>query len=1201
MALAILDNLQTLDLDAKSTFADDSSFVDAQGFVRSNLGNNPLQSLDAGGLTSAFDQVTQTMTGSGNAAVPQAPFSVKELQTNITGKLDGLSGLNLASLQQAIPSNPGQSSFQDSPMTAGVNQAVGNLTAGITGNPNFGKFDLPAAGNNPFGEFQDFLNQAGALPSRVLDAILKALKKLFDKIANPDAWLSDLSGAALTEIFVEQIQDVSVRLPQVAIAQVSQSLDLRTKTLEELNTWLAQLPSPTLTREQFPALRQQVKTWIATTETGDQQIQTAVTNLTAFDWAAFQNILDQLADSTQGDTQTATLSTLFNGVQTFLDNLNGRIEDVTKQLQAFIQKIQAFITKAIETVGEVANKVVDTIATQINAAGQALDKVVAYLKEAIAKLEAFVQQACDQSDQIVQPLKNALNQFSDKAVTGIKTLAGTVKEQTQKLQTAVENVNQNIVTKLNREELEKKIRELLSKVTNVLESPSVTDALTKAEAGIDQIVAALQKVSLDPAFDLAVRKTGELETKLKQVNVATLGTAQKAALKVGTKILQQVDVPGTVNPELTAAFDQVLDPVVNLVNSIQAEVRQIDTKVEEFQPGTLAAKFLAPYLDPLIVELDQYKPSLLLAKVEEIYNTLLDKLEILNPDQLLQLLDQLYDKLVEVIKALSPEELTKFIKQKLDEIAAMLDQIPIEQLVNKVIDSIGSVEKILGGLGLDSVLKSDFWQTLEEVLTLSVQDKIQKIDDIKAEVVRRVNGIDEAPLNAALATLRTAIDDVNQNSAPFKEMMGTAVTTLDTAWTRYQTAVTTFAGQWTAHQQRLDQFTPTPDCAVDYRDLRERLATLHDRLIAIAPLEAQINQVKTQADIIIKQPAKDRKPALKLDRTNADILATFKQVIPTEIERELTGPMKKMLNTLDQILAKPRAILDSIKAVIQQLATAPKELATILKQLATSLGKVIRGAIDKVKTVIQGFDVNFLTSIHAKIVSKLEEFSPILVMNAFYADSDFSQSNPAKFLQRLRSPAATDKVSAYFLSQLEEAQRTLLASSDGPGAKKALMQGLNQLLRDPNFYSADRFTPLTLPSEARELIEKANRTVKETIRLNRLLLEAAYPDEIPMSVQSIFPFFVDQLRSLYPTELVKQLDAVHANIVQVIRDFPKALEGALNAEYQKVVKVYQAIRALIDKIFKALIDRLRGLQSELGIGLEDISDAYGRLLVAIPV
>jgi hypothetical protein len=1200
MSLAILDNLQTLDGEAKSAFADDSAFIKAQEFVRLNLNSNSLSNLDAGALTSNIDQVTQSIA-SGGGAIPQAPFSTKELHVNITSKLNGLSGLNLESLQQSIPSNPGQSSFQGLPITTETNQVISNLTAGITGNQSLGQLDLPTSGNNPFGEFQEFLNQAGALPSKVLDAVLKALKKLLDKVANPDAWLSDLSGSALTEIFIDQIQDITNQLPHVAIYQVSQSLDRRTAIMTELNKWMGDLAWTELKREQFPDLRKKVKGWIAETDQGDQQIEAALSHLTSFDWTAFQKVLSQIADSSEGD-KAATLSTVFEGVQSFLDSLNGRIEDVTEQLKAFIDKIQALIKGAIDKVGEVANTITTTIAKQIDAAGQALDKVVVYLKEAIAKLTAFVDEACNKSEQIVQPLKTAFNQFAEKAVTGIEKLAKTVKAQTEKLQTGIENVNDNIVAKLNREELEKKIRELLSKVTNVLESPAVNEALKQSEAGIDQIVEALKKVSLDPAFKLAVTKTEGLETKLKQINVANLGTAQKAALKVGVKILQQVDVPGTVNPELTAAFDQVLDPVVNLVNSIQSEVKQIDTKINEFEPGTMAAKFLAPYLEPLIEELDRYKPSILLAKVEEIYKTILKKMNALDPNQLLHLLDQLYDKLVDVIKALSPEELTKFIKQKLGEISTALDGIPIEQLVNKVIDSIGDVEKILGGLGLDSVLKSDFWKTLEEVLTISIQDKITQIDAIKASVVERVNGIDEAQLKTAIASLRTAIDDANKD---FTTIVTTALVSLDNSLQQYQTAITTFEAQWLVQQDILKSLKKDPEYSVDYQDLKKRLTQLHDRLVAVKPIEDQVTQIKAKVQTIAAPPTTGEKSASKpviiLTATDAKVLLAFKQAIPKEIERELTGPITKMLNTLDQILAKPRKVLDSVKAVIKQLAAAPKELAKILKQLASSLGTVVRGAIDRVKTVIRTFDVNFLNNIHAKIVTKLEEFSPILVLNAFYAPNDFVGSDPNKLLQHLRDATPEDKVSAYFLSQLDQGQKTLLASSDSPGAQKALMQSLNTLLKDAKFYSSDRFTALTLPKEARDLITLDSRTMKQTVRLNRLLLEAAYPKAIPMSMQSIYPFFLEKLRSLYPTEIVEKLDDLHTNIKQIIQNFPKALAGALNDEYQKVVNVCEAIQALINKIFLALIERLRGLQSELGIGLEDVSDAYNKLLVALPL
>ncbi|HEY9858159.1 MAG TPA: hypothetical protein V6D16_01550, partial [Candidatus Obscuribacterales bacterium] len=341
---------------------------------------------------------------------------------------------------------------------------------------------------------------------------------------------------------------------------------------------------------------------------------------------------------------------------------------------------------------------------------------------------------------------------------------------------------------------------------------------------------------------------------------------------------------------------------------------------------------------------------------------------------------------------------------------------------------------------------------------------------------------------------------------------------------------------------------------------------------------------------------------LTLTATDTEIIAAFKQVIPEEIEQELTGPIKKLLSSMDRILVLPRGLLSDIKSVLQMLATLPQRLGEILKGVASSLGTVLEGAIAKIKSSIEKFDVNFINDIHRQIVEKVKELSPLQVLNSFYDVSDFAGGNITAFLTRLRKPEATDEVSRYILSQhFDKPQQDLILTADSAGVQKAVIQGLNRLLKDERFYTPDRFKDVILPDPARRLIDQRDRPLTDTIRLNRLLLEAIYPKELTLSLQSLYPFFLDKLRGLYPDDLVKTLDELHAKVVQVIRDFPKALEAALNAEYQKVVKLYERIKAQIDKIFAALIAQLRTLQSQLKIGLEDVGDAFGRLLIALPV
>ncbi|NCS27209.1 MAG: hypothetical protein GPJ18_00910 [Microcystis aeruginosa F13-15] len=1201
MSLAILDQIQTLDVDSQATFAEAGKpFTDSQKLVKDNLGGKvtPLPSSD---LTNSFDQVTQEITRN-PIEIPTAPFSVGEIQTQVTGKLGDISSISIDTLTQSIPTNPGADTFKGLAVTDQVNSSLSNLTSSITGNANFGQLGITKNQSTPFDEFQEFLNNAQAFPGKVLDAIIKAFKNFIDKLSNPDEWLDRLSSDALTEIFVEQIQELNYILPNGAIQLYTLQLNQQTQLYKDYQNFLKSLNPKNLSRPKIIPLRQQIKSWLSEVNSQEEQIDLAIKNLNSFDIDKFSTLLANLPNS--GGGQIETLSKMFQGIENFVNSLKERITTVTEQLKTFIAKIQDLINQAITKVSEIGNKILKAIADKIEQAGKALDQVQAYLTNTIDKLVDFVEQTAAKSDEIVKPLKQAINQFANTAVQGIETVAQQIKQTTQTIEKSLDEVNKKITTELSQEQLKAKIKELLGKVTGVLQSQPVKDALNKADQGIDQVVAALQKVSLEPAFQLAVNQTNKLEIELKKIDVSTMGTAQKTALKVGVKILQEIDVPGVVNPELTAAFDSLLDPVVGLVDSIQGEIKQVDEQVKSFAPGTLVKTFLDPYIQSLVTELNKYKPSVLLETVKQLYETLLEKLEILNPNQLLERLEELYEKLLAVVDSLSPEKLTQFLTEKLNALKSILDNLPVEQLINKVIEAIGDVEKLLSGLGLDNVLNSGFWQTLEEILSLNLQEQIQQVDTIKAKILERVNNIDETKLIAALTSLRTNL--TNYATEP-NIAISNAKNELNQAWNNYQKASEDFTAEWDRSKSLLDNFNPPAEFAVDYRDLLTRMTALRQRLVtakvnndpSIKELTPSSTPTKKKLDNLLKSATA---------RSDEQIIADLKKVIPNEIESQLTGPLKRILSSLDEILAQPRTILAEIKKVIQRLQSAPTEIANILKNLTADFGKLIRDSINKVKTAIDGTVnkvIDSLETIYNDIRNKLKELRPLLILNSFYDVSDFKGGTVANLLTKLRRKEPLDAVSAYFWTTLNETQKALLENADPnqPGTQKALFNALNKLLTDVNFYGTERFKLVAenLPQEAKDLIGKPQRSELETIRLNRLLLETAYSQEIILSLQSIYPFFLGKLKDIYPTEIVNKLDELHANIVKLILDIPKALEGALNDEYQKVVAAYQEIRQKIDRIFKALIERLYGLESELGIGLEDVSDAYRSLLVAIPV
>lgn len=1206
--LAITDELQSLQLDSKSAFADDP-FAKAQATVTSKLGVTGDFRLDGGDIAASFEQVAKVSPSA--SAMPQPPLAVAELQTQVTGRLEPLSRLNVDTLAAAIPAAPGVAVFKGLDITTAVNQTVSGLGSAITGNDNFGNLNIGSSGAPILAEFEQFLRGAQAFPARLLDALLTVFKNLLDKLTHPEQWLDSLSTEALTEIFVEQLQGVVAALPPVAIRLGGEAIQSRGDQAIALSQLLSSLELNSLNQDSIRDLRHRVNAMVTTLEGCDRTLTDAEARIKSFQLENFNALLKEVPKGNGG--QIKALTDLFDQAETFVNNLGSRMETVTSQIQALIEQVQGFIQQAIAQVGAVASEVVTAIEDQLATAGRALEQVQSYLEKAIQTIRDFVDQACQQVQAMVKPVKQAFNQVATTAVSGIKTLAETVETQVKTLDGSIKEVRNTIETQLNREELEKKIRDLLDKVTGVLQSPGVESAIATANQGIDQMTVALQSISLKPPFDTAVTKTKALETDLRTMDVTTMGTAQKAALKVGAKILQQVDVPGVVNPELTAAFDEVLNPVENIVYLVQGEINQVSAQVQNFQPGTLLEEFLRPYIDTFVAQIDAYRPSKLLQPVKDLYLNLLDKLTVLDPEQLLQLLEELYQKLLGVLEALSPKGLTEFLNAQIKRITDVLDNLPVKDLVNRITAAIGDVEKLFAGLGLDEVLNSKFWRTLADILSINLEQQIRQLDTIKTEITSRVNRVDDDQLKAKLMTLRSAIATFAESPAADYQ---TAKEALGAAWGNHQQALTTLATTWQEVSPSLDGFTPGPEFQVDYSDLKDRLASLYERLTQ-TNAEAQYTPLSTAAELgagsTQSNEAKRLRPTKKqlqevdiLGTINArdddQIIAEFKQVIPDELEQQLIGPVRRILTSLDTMLAQPRQILSGIEAVIKDLAEVPTKLAAILNDLAFEIGDQIRRAIALLSGTIKRFNVDFLHDLHRQIVTQIAELRPTYLLNRVYDLSDFEKGSLSALLTKLRSPNP-DPVSRFFLDQLTENQRNLLLGSDGPQTQTIVMQTFNRLLDDPRFYSAERFQGITLTPAATGLIaRRATLQPRELLRLNRLLLEAAYNDALVLSMQSLFPFFLETLKRLYPEALVKSLDALHQQIVQVVRDLPTTLANALNAEYDEVMKVFKrVIQDPIDRIFAALIARLRGLQSELGIGLEDISSAYNRLLVAVPV
>jgi hypothetical protein len=110
----------------------------------------------------------------------------------------------------------------------------------------------------------------------------------------------------------------------------------------------------------------------------------------------------------------------------------------------------------------------------------------------------------------------------------------------------------------------------------------------------------------------------------------------------------------------------------------------------------------------------------------------------------------------------------------------------------------------------------------------------------------------------------------------------------------------------------------------------------------------------------------------------------------------------------------------------------------------------------------------------------------------------------AAFIRKLTEGA--DPVSVYLRSRLQESGMADLAtySPSDPNAKpiiSLMLKDLNQVISGPSIYDKARFDKVTLRPVTRQLLKK-NPRGQQLVRLNKLLMEDAYPRELAKSVST---------------------------------------------------------------------------------------------------
>jgi hypothetical protein len=1159
-------------------------------------------------LTSGID--SNTPKGGENigvsAAIPKN-LSPDRITASLQEPLSAMSSINAGSLMSSIKGSPlpvaaGTMNFDiNAPMTA-IGKALSPGGQAVTPAPgsveNISGFDSEEA----LLQRKKLAAAGAATPMRLVNMYLKMFTSFIDTATDKDR-LVELAIESLGEIYLGQIQNPEYNLPYSVVENMkgfmqSDFLQKYEKLLNDIgNSTTVDLDLVARARvEILPSLlnvQRANQTFLNFSNSSIEDLQRAIDNVLSF--------------TGEGEV---VLQQFFNSFETKVLTVLGDIKPPIETIRDAAQTIIQFLNDTADKAENAATTVSESLTGKLEGIDKFLSvELTNKINEINSQLTDFLKEVASKTDSAVGTVKGGLSSVTD----GIEEFFVKVNDLKAKLESAVKDLADNVdnETKAAFALAEQKIRELLDKITEVLNGPGVKDALTKTKEGIDKFKKVIEEVSLQPVFDMVITKTGDIEVKIQAIKIEEMGVPQKTALKLGVKVVKEVKIDELIKPELLAIFKQLRDPIASLIEELKQGVLNINHIIEEFAPGTIVRNLIenaGPYKD-FIALLEKYKPSVLLKPLKDANAKLTALVDKLDPDILIDKLQVLYNQLYELVDIISPEKLNKMILSSVSTVTAELKNIKdvkLDEIIQTVKQTI-SLKKLLEGTGIEDIADAEIWVQMKYYLGGEFLTKItEALLYVESNIAEEVKKMEFDTHKEALVKMNQMVDEQIKWT---KTKMVNLLTSLHSDLTGQLTKISEMDNR--RKQLLIDQ----SDVPV-YKDLLgnlnlSQLLELDTTISAILNKNGEITNILKE----FAQPLKAIQDKLK----KVD-LTSLVSVAPVLFKHQFADPINKIVVNIQNELKTFSDTVEAIRQIIVTLTELPakidEDVARILNAAVDGIKKVLASTISLINQST-GVITGTITNIHTTIVSTLDKFSPYGLLNSF-ALTDFETGGLDFFRSILTYPTdRTDEISFFLINKLTTEQQGILKVNNA-NWQSIVTEALNASVFDPRLNEKKGVAKTALDlkiaglqgnenakinlltkyrSLARQLNESAiPRNMQEKIRLNRLILEAMYPDAINMSIQSMHPFIVEQISRLYPEELVQGLDVTYLNIVDNVKAMPeKLIQKPLDEKYKELKKMFFE-NFDIEGVFKVLQVKLDGMDEDLELGLDRISFAFNHMI-----
>ncbi len=1120
-----------------------------------------------------------------------------------------------------------------------LNSAIAGITskilpgAGTIAAPTF-KVNLPGLDFSGMIEPLDRLARAGAAaPMRLLHMVMRLADSLVATMTDTDK-LCELTIESLREIYSRQIFELQAALPVYA--------------LDQAMSFLGENDSQAAFSSRYGLLLERIETLDAGDLDRLQQILTTGRNDLIPALGAFQRFQNTLAALETRDT--ALLKAGLDGVL----NLNAEdevfLQPYFDKAGARAHELLAAIAAPVKQVGDMAGQVSDylkqaagqaettaqSVASQIEANLKKVEELLVRVRAAVEDIEHQIKAFIDKLD--IGPLIGKAKAACRQIGAAVEEFFTEIENLKLKLDKMVKQVEENADQQLTQafKAAEAKLRELLGEISGVLERPEIRDALKQAREGIDNFKTTIEQASLKPIFDMVIDNAGRIETSVKSLDVASMSTPQKTALKVGVKVIEQVKVDEAIKPELLEAFNQIRAPLGELIKLLEEKALEVENIITMFNPGSVVERFIVtaePYRQ-LMRLLDEFPPSKLLSPLKDACGRLTGIVRELDPDILIDAVQQLYEKLAGLLEIVDPAPLIRQIGDAAEVAVSTLNRLRDQQL-DEVIATAKktiSLSRLLEASGLSEIADAGFLKMSQDILGGAYLEAIGKaIVKVEQDLDRKAATLDfEAPL----MLLETTIKSIDRQLAVSAASIMERATGLDARFQQEGESLIELEDRRKALLKKAPVF-PEITALLGELDLAPALQLQIGAAGLISMDTAALTEALEAVDELLQAAA----PTLR--KLN---VRTFQDSALLIFRKQVGEPVKHLIDAIRTDLRPFIETLNKIESILDAVVELPPKIDASVAKVLDASRDGIKQVITTVVAAIQTFEqalLDTLKEIYDRAKALVDDLNPYWLLNSF-AESDFIFENNAPkgmlaMARQISSGAEPGLLGIAALLQTKlSADRLELLRSEAiessttlqAGNRKNVLLAVNAAMRDRTLCSRENVDALktTLDSRIKELASNPEPTPADLsrlnrcgalrrqltdswvrynsgvdknnamIRLNRIILEAAYPSDITMSLQSAHPFIVENVAQLYPAVTVQRLDTIYGKAADKIKMLPDQLIRApLDDEFSKIKGVLKQ-NFDISGIFHVLRIKLDGMDEDLAQGLERLSSAYKNLL-----